>query len=204
MSPKQILMIFAFLVWAGGVAWGFVLVLRYEGTAGATSDGPVLPKELSSRGSKRLIMLAHPRCPCTRASLAELEKIMTRWHGRIQADVYFLQPESLPTNWSKTTSWDIAADLPGVAVHADGDGRKAKELGAKTSGLVVLLDEAGRLLFRGGITGGRGHQGDNPGCQAVLDLLEGRPVLLHEFPVFGCPLFDPLATCCEDPSSCRN
>ena len=155
-----------------------------------------------------LILVAHPRCPCSRASLAELEKIMVRWQGRIEADVYFVQPAALPSSWSRGASWASAAELPGVRVHADVDGRKAKELGAKTSGQVVLFDEAGLLLFSGGITGAHGRQGDNPGAQAVLDLLQGDFSPIRGFPVFGCPLFDPPAepqpNCCKDPSSCPN
>jgi hypothetical protein len=193
----------ALLIWAMGVCLGFVLVLQYEGTAGESGqDRPELRRgPLQTTGTKTLIMLAHPRCPCTRASLAELDRIMTRWHGRIEAHVYFLQPDTLAPNWCQGESWDIAAALPGVQVHADPQGRMAKELGGKTSGQVVLLDETGRLLFNGGITGSRGHQGDNPGCQAVLNLLKGDPVAPQPIPVFGCPLFDSPSTCCED-STC--
>jgi hypothetical protein len=201
MTLKKTMLFAALLAWATGVGWGFFLIWQYEATPGPSGELPVSFSNVAQTdGPKTLIMLAHPHCPCTRASLAELERIMSRSQGRIQAHVYFLQPEQFPPSWSQGESWDMAAALPGVQVHADVGGRKAKELGALTSGHVVVLDDAGRLLFSGGITGARGHQGDNPGRQAVLDLLHGNPVMAQECPVFGCPLFDPRATCCKDPS----
>jgi hypothetical protein len=205
MPLKNIILVSALLAWAMSVGFGFLLILQYEATAGPAADLPVsLATEAPPQGPRILIMLAHPRCPCTRASLAELEKIMIHGQERFEAHVYFLQPESFPLSWCQGELWDNAAALPGVQVHADVQGRKAKELGARTSGQVVILDNSGRLLFSGGITGARGHQGDNPGRQAVMDLLKGGSVAPQEFPVFGCSLFEPRAICCKDPSSCPN
>ena len=42
-----------------------------------------------------LVMFAHPRCPCTRASIGELALIMARVHGRLTADVLFVKPREL-------------------------------------------------------------------------------------------------------------
>jgi hypothetical protein len=205
MSTKKLVLMLILLLWVTGVAGGFVIIVRYEGTAGVSGQAPTNLAEMpQTNGRKLVILLAHPRCPCTRATLSEFEKIITRRQDRVAAHVYFFQPIDRPSSWSQGESWDLAARLPGVQVHADVDGRMAKKLGAKTSGQVVVFDETGRLLFDGGITGARGHQGDNPGCQAVLDLLQGISGSVHDFPVFGCPLFDPQSPCCEGVPSCRN
>ena len=46
-------------------------------------------------------------------------------------------------------------------------------MGATTSGHVLLYDAGGVLRFAGGITDGRGHEGDNAGLDAALALLRG-------------------------------
>jgi|ERR1700677_486032 len=205
MSTKKVVLMLILLLWVSGVAWGFALVLRYEATAGVSGQAPANLAEMpQTYGRKLVILLAHPRCPCTRATLAEFEKIITRRQDIIDTHVYFFQPIDRPSSWSQGESWNLAAQLPGVQVHADVDGRMAKVLGARTSGQVVVFDETGRLLYSGGITGARGHQGDNPGCQAVLDLVQGGSDSVRDFPVFGCPLFDPQSPCCEGAPSCRN
>jgi hypothetical protein len=71
-------------------------------------------------------------------------------------------------------------------VLADPDGREARRLGVMTSGHVLLYDRAGRLLFTGGITGSRGHEGDNVGCESVIRLLRGEGGARHRNDIFGC------------------
>jgi hypothetical protein len=66
----------------------------------------------------------------------------------------------------------------------------------------MLYDGNGRLLFSGGITGARGHSGDNAGRSTVLSLLSRDTVDRAETPVFGCSLFDPEARCLEGSKLC--
>jgi hypothetical protein len=56
---------------------------------------------------------------------------------------------------------------------------------------VVLYSPNGELLFSGGITGSRGHAGQNPGEDAVIALVNGRSLPLTHAHVYGCDLFDP-------------
>ncbi|HEX3447903.1 MAG TPA: hypothetical protein VHS97_06590, partial [Isosphaeraceae bacterium] len=82
----------------------------------------------------------------------------------------------------------------------DSGGEEAARFGARTSGLVALYAPDGRLHFRGGITGSRGHEGDNAGQQALLGLIQGNPSSLPcETPVFGCPLFPARSISAESP-----
>jgi hypothetical protein len=84
------------LCWLGTVGVGLAQVWRFENTAGAQEPPPPLwPAD--SRiprpgGLPTLVMLAHPRCACTRASLGELARLMSRLEGRVQATVVFLRP----------------------------------------------------------------------------------------------------------------
>jgi hypothetical protein len=54
----------------------------------------------------------------------------------------------------------------------------------------MLYGIDGRLLFAGGITSSRGHQGDNAGLDRVLSLVRGGKAERSESSVFGCGLFD--------------
>jgi hypothetical protein len=132
----------------------------------------------------------HPQCPCSRASLAELDRIMTRVSGRVSAHVLFLRPPGVPDGWERGTSWDGIARVPGISVHVDEGGREAALFGASTSGQIVVYDADGHLRFSGGITAARGHEGDNPGADAVVAVVQGGTAQAPRTPVFGCSLVE--------------
>jgi hypothetical protein len=70
----------------------------------------------------------------------------------------------------------------------DPEGAAALRFGASTSGQTLLYNDSGRLVFNGGITAARGHEGPNDGQDAVIALLQNRPPLHTATPVFGCSL----------------
>ncbi len=142
-----------------------------------------------------LIMLAHPHCPCTRASIGELARLMAQAQGRVTAYVLLLKPAGSSDDWEKTDLWQSAAIIPGVNVIVDDDGVEARCFRAATSGQTVLYDAEGRLLFSGGITGSRGHSGDNAGRSAIVSLLNKGEAERAETFVFGCPLFGTDSEC---------
>jgi hypothetical protein len=84
--------------------------------------------------------------------------------------------------------WQHAARMPGVRVDRDPGGALAGSFAASTSGAVVVYSPDGRLRFAGGITGSRGHEGDNAGADAVLALVNGDAPRTQTTPVFGCEL----------------
>jgi hypothetical protein len=133
-----------------------------------------------------LIVFIHPRCACTRATLGELSWILTRAGRSVAAHALIYRPLKAAGGWERTDLWHTAAAL-GVEVLADPDGEQARRFGAATSGTVVVYAPTGGLLYRGGITGERGHEGDNAGRRAVLDAVAGRPGL-DRGPAFGCLL----------------
>src|SRR3954449_13135577 len=69
---------------------------RYAGTPGAQSPSPrhwPAQSKLSFDHSRpTLVIFVHPQCGCSKASIAELEKLMTRCHGSLSAWVIFLHP----------------------------------------------------------------------------------------------------------------
>jgi hypothetical protein len=181
------------VLWTAGVGVGGTLLWRYAATAGVAATPPALWPAQSTiqreAGRATLVMLAHPRCPCTRASIAELAVLMDRIGTQARAHVLFVRPRGVSGDaWDKSALWQSAAAIPGVIVHADPGGAEAALFGAVTSGQVVVYDASGRLVFRGGVTGARGHEGDNVGLSRALTLISGRRADQNESKVFGCEL----------------
>ena len=154
--------------------------------------GSALPFDASRLN---LVLFAHPRCPCTRATLAELEILLASCEGKFSAQVWFIRPPGASDDWADTALWRRASSIPGLRVGCDADLGEARRFGAETSGLTLLYDHNGKLLFQGGITGARGHSGDNAGRSAVAALSERSFKTEVQTPVFGCPLFAP---CCQE------
>jgi hypothetical protein len=181
-------------VWAAAVTTGMGLLWSYGSTPGPAGDPPARrPPPGAMRpgpGRATLVMAVHPNCPCTRASLSELARLMTRAGGRVDARVLILSPRRRPKDWGRSTHWETASRIPGVEVVADVAGAEAARFGLKTSGHVVLYDAGGSLRFSGGITAARGHEGENDGLDAAVEAAAGRPALAATHPVFGCPIFD--------------
>ncbi len=182
-------------LWAVAVLVGMKTLFDHERAAGAAADAPRLWPEKSALpiepGTYRLVMLAHPRCPCTRASLSELERLMTAVKGRANATVLFVKPKAeLADEWASTDLWTSAGRISGAQAVLDEGGREAQLFGAKTSGQALLYSPRGELLFAGGMTPGRGHEGDNVGVRRIRALIEGGAIERAVSAVFGCSLFD--------------
>ena len=138
-----------------------------------------------------LVMAVHPHCPCTRASIEMLARIMTRCRGLVTAHVAFCKPAGFPRDWEQTDLWRSAAAIPDIEVFCDEEGLEGRRFGAATSGHVLLFSPGGELLFSGGITVSRGHEGDNAGRDAVIAFLTVGKADRAQCPVFGCPLQAP-------------
>ena len=183
---------------AFGIAWvltlapGFALLWAYKmrpGQAdGAPDVWPVGTRIARNRDRATLVLFAHPQCPCTRASLAELARLLARFDGRLSADVVFLRPSDVGAAWDGSDLWRTASAMPGVTAVRDDDGVEAVRFRATTSGAAVLYDARGRLLFSGGLTSARGHEGDSAGLQRISSLLRTGQADRSDAPVYGCSL----------------
>lgn len=158
-------------------------------------DASRLPR---SRAQSTLVMIAHTECACTRASLHELERLMARADNGMTAFVIFVGPRGTPGAHGLLDVRDTARAIPNVGVFENES--EARLFGAATSGQVLLYDEAGVLVFRGGITPARGHEGTSAGGEAVRRFMTARslsgaePLAATSPPaseVFGCALFEP-------------
>jgi len=185
---------FLLCLWLLALAFGAGVLVHYEITPGSQQsvlnhwpDGVPLKHQSST-----LVMALHPHCPCSRASLRELEVLLAQVQ-QSPLTIYFLfyQPSAFKTDWKKTDLWEKARRVKNAQLVEDIDGRYAKRFHSNTSGEVLLFDVQGRLQFQGGITPSRGHEGDNVGRKAIVSLLtEGTG--LRRSAVFGCPIQTPV------------
>jgi hypothetical protein len=184
------------VVWVSAIAAGMAWMVRFESSPGAPALAPgrwPSRVELRRGDAYTLVMAAHPRCPCTRASLDELAIVMAESRNRITAHVLFFVPEDAAPDWWKTENWRKAAAIPAVTPVMDRGGTLQRVFGAETSGSVAVYDAAGRLQFNGGLTAARGQRGENAGRLSLISLIE-TGATAGMTPVFGCPLRTPAAT----------
>ncbi len=184
-------------IWALAVGVGFYTLVDHANTPGAVgspgSNWPAESRIVRDRIRANLILAVHPHCPCSRATMDALARYMSRHQFRTVATILFFKPVDAPEAWEITDLWYAAARIPGVTSICDENGDEAKKFGAETSGHVALFAPDGSLRFTGGITSSRGHEGDNPGLDALISCADhGSPRSLS-WPVFGCPLRNPEA-----------
>lgn len=181
---------FAVCIWLFAMAAGMVGLADYSTRAGVETTPPAVapPAARGSSGKYQLLMFAHPRCPCTAASLAELSRVLARCGDRVDAQIWFYRPADQSDEWTRTALWRTAAAIPGVKTAVDIDGELADQFDARTSGSIALYDAGGTLRYHGGITASRGHEGDNLGKSALLGEILGTRSHVGGCPVFGCVL----------------
>ena len=188
------LTVIALVLWLVVVGGATIQMIRYSNSAGGDRPAPASWPEGSRipRDAQRptLIMFAHPRCPCTRASLGELERLLAQVPDQLTVHVVFLKPVGTSEEWEKTDLWRKASSIPGVTVYVDNAGNEARRFHSETSGQTLLYDPSGNLRFQGGITVARGHAGDNPGRSALEELVREGHSNQTKTPVFGCALFE--------------
>lgn len=175
----------ALVAWCVLLGFGLRTIFAHATAAGARGSAPSRwPAESHlPRGTGATVAIfVHPDCPCSRASLAELASLSR--NASIAIDVVVAGPDAAGE------LWDQAGAIPGAHRLVD-DGGEAARFGARTSGHVVVYDRTGALQFAGGITGERGHVGDNAGRASVQRILDGERGASAEHPVFGCALGAP-------------
>ncbi len=178
------------VLWIAAVAFGLRYMLNYETTPGPTGAVPIAwPSEsriARSATQPTLLLFAHPRCPCTRATMGELAEMMAQTAGKVQTYVIFFTPAGADSNWTESDLHASARAIPGVKVLSDARGVEAKRFGAETSGQAMLFGRDGKLLFSGGITESRGHAGPNAGESAIVSIINGHGAPQNRSMVFGC------------------
>ena len=114
--------------------------------------------------------------------------------GRFTPHVVLVETDQLPRGWDRSGVERAVAAVPGVHLWDDRPGAEMRRFGVTTSGHVLLFDPMGKLMFSGGITPARGHEGDCYGRASLIGLILGKPGNDRRPPVFGCPVVGPSVT----------
>jgi hypothetical protein len=182
----------ASVLWGACVLTGFAVLGAEQFTPVPAStlvtDFPRDSKLVLATDKPTLVLFLHPHCPCSRATLSELERLQVQTQDKIAVTIVFTIPPGTPAGWEKGDLLDRAHAISHAQVCLDANGAAARRFGVNGSGHTLLYAPTGQLLFSGGITAARGEEGDNPGETAVADfVLHGRADLTRT-PVFGCQL----------------
>ncbi len=169
---------------------------QYQMTAQDQAQAPQqLPQRLKQlltvpSGSPVLILALHPQCSCSRATLHELRRVLDAAGARPPA-VYILlfRPSRRPAEWRDEGVFSASSLPRNATVLPDEDGQFAASLHADTSGEVVLYGGDDHLLFQGGVTASRGHEGPSAGSERLQATLRSGTAASGVSSVFGCNLF---------------
>jgi hypothetical protein len=153
------------------------------------------------QGRPTMLLFLHPKCPCSRATLHELERLLTSTSGKavraVDLIVVATVPEFPDESWLRSETVERVGQLANARLFIDPNGTEAARFGAVTSGLVMYFDAEGTTQYSGGITMARGHEGPSVGGECVTKILRGETAVAHEMPAFGCRL------CLPEPDHAR-
>ena len=174
---------------------GLLYFNNYETTPGSASRSPDEWPSASavrfSTGEVNLVAFAHPRCPCTRASLDELKALLNDCPAQTSTRILFWVPPNASSAWTTSDLWKQAGAIANARLVADEGGELARCFGATTSGHLMVFAPDGTRIYSGGLTNGRGKSGNYSGLTLIRSLIIQQRTLPSETPVFGCPLFNP-------------
>lgn len=189
----------AIIAWFALVAAGFGAMAAYSAKPGAVGDVPnTWPDNTPAGmtldpGGPTLVLAVHPRCPCTRATINELERAIAK--APSQPTIYALIFEPGPDDpthdddaFARTNIARRLAKLPAVIMIPDPGAQIAARFGALTSGHTLAYTPEGALAYSGGLTPTRAHEGPNTGTASLIEIFNARESLASDAPVYGCPL----------------
>ena len=134
----------------------------------------------------QLFVFLHPRCACSFATLNELERVIASVSDKPDIHFYFadvMDHQAL----LETHLWQQAQHFNAQSLQIDIQ-NIADFFAVESSGTLLLYKANGELLFNGGITASRGHEGDNAGKSQLISILNQQTFEPTQPAVFGCAL----------------
>src|SRR5688572_32901378 len=102
----RVLWMASVVLWLGVVAAGLAIVAAYDNRPGVSArvaaNWPEASRLPRAAGLPTLVMVVHPRCDCSRASVAELAELMARATVPPRAYVAILKHNGLSEKWDVT------------------------------------------------------------------------------------------------------
>ena len=140
------------VAWFGACALGLAGMARYANRPGtpahAPSSWPAASRLSLDRSRPTLVMLTHPLCSCSRASLAELSELVARAPEAASLYIVFMK---VPVDAASEDAslWRSATAIPGAKVLRD-DGEESERFGAETSARLSYMDPTGGCFSAAG------------------------------------------------------
>lgn len=186
------ILLVVYFVWICLLLAGHLVLFEYELTPSPlTNSKRVFPYQSAvhlARGRNNIIAFIHPACPCSRATVEEFHNLMQEGDKDSVGTVVFFMPPAMESEWSLLPIIQSVKRIRNVTVDYDTDGSEAELFGVTTSGHILIYDNRGVLQFSGGITGSRGHTGDNHFFQLARQAIVNKKAKYAATPVFGCAL----------------
>lgn len=184
------------MIAAGAALWillisgwmGLLVAHQYRSGEASNLSGrwPQASRLDPGSGTHTVVLFAHPQCPCLSATLTEMERLRTLVGVPFRLLVVFADEPvfDLPhsRHFRRVSAWNH------VTVISDPGSREATLFGARTSGQVLIFDNDRRLVFRGGITESRAHEGDSDNLARAIAAFGVRDAQVKAAPVYGCSL----------------
>lgn len=187
-NPRQLV----FALWLALSALGFSGLAAYDFNGSLPDTGATRwPRETAlvlDPDRPTLVYFIHPRCPCTAAGIAQLDRVLSRYAGAFRCFPVITVPPDMDRAWERGQNLDAAKRLPAARIVIDRGGDLTARFGAVHSGTLLAYAPDGTRLFAGGLTASRGHAGDSLGSLTLHDLAAGISPRQTATPVFGCPL----------------
>lgn len=194
------------LLWGALLIAANLLLFRYQGTAGEPALAPALWPTQSGMPldshQATLLMFVHPSCECTESSLRELCRLLPQTRRPLAVYLVVSLAPGMDQEWITLSTLKTLQRSPGVHVVMDRGLLETDRFGVRTSGDVLLYSAQCRLLFSGGITPSRAHEGSARGQRLLLEAIQNGSAA-RQTQVFGCPLHNPDEFCSARPAPQR-
>lgn len=178
--------------WILALPTGLLALAFYINTPGPSGGIPARwpNNDVLHRTPERscFVLFIHPHCPCTRASIRQLERALALAPQSVDVWGIVYEPLGVPTTWTTTGLVDLVRSLPGARITIDRDGVLTKRFGVRTSGHLLAYDRHGELVFEGGLVPARGHEGLSEGFEAICKMVRGERPGVRRTPSYGCTI----------------
>ena len=101
------------------IAAGLLYDFRPSSTIPTLRQWPIDSRLSRVEDKPTLILFAHPRCPCTVATLEELAEILNGIDQSLTINIVFVVPTNAGAQWHRSKSVQLARQIPDACVTFD-------------------------------------------------------------------------------------